>query len=377
VVRNIRSLDYLFLFLKKATQLTENQSFTKMKKIKTTLFSLVFLAACGTKNDAPKTEIAPENEAIISVKTVAVEQRTMSLPIIGSGVMTSASEQRLSFKIPGIIAKMFVDEGDLVRAGQLLATLDLTEISAQVSQANRAVEKSERDLGRVEGLRRDSAATLELLQNATTARDVARENFTIANFNKKHGEIRATKSGRIIKKMMNQGEITGPGVPIFVIFSENAADWVLKMPVSDRDWARLKVGMAARIKLDAYPETDFLGKISELAPAADPMNGLYLIEIRVAPSKNRFAPGLFGQVEIVPSGGRNYQIVPIEALIEGNQKDAFVFVPRGQTVEKRAVKVAFLEKNYAVIASGLENVVEIVGIGSPFLGEKSLIRVVK
>lgn len=347
-----------------------------MKFYKNTLFAILLFAACG-KNEPAKTTAAPaESDEIIAIKTAPVEQKTMSLPVAGSGFITSASEQRLAFKIPGVINKIFVEEGDLVRPGQLLATLDLTEINAQVGQATRAVEKTDRDLVRVEGLRRDSAATLELLQNATTARDVARENLTIASFNQKYGEIRATKAGRVIKKLMNAGEIIGPGMPVFVLFAEGQNDWVLKINVSDRDWARLKPGQSAKISLDAFPETSFLGKITELPPAADASNGLYPIEIRVAPGEKRFAPGLFGQAEITAGTGRSYPVIPIESLVEGEGKDAFVFLLKkdGVSVEKRAVRVAFLEKNMAVIASGLDGVSAVVGVGSPFLSENSKVK---
>ncbi len=336
--------------------------------------SLLFLGGCG-KNAAPKLP-DPETDEVIPIKTVAVEQRVMSLPVTGSGFLTSASEQRLAFKIPGVISSVLVDEGDQVKPGQLLAALDLTEINAQVGQAQRAVEKAERDLARVEGLRRDSAATLELLQNATTARDVARENLNIATFNQKYGEIRATRPGRVIKKLMNAGEMAAPGMPIFVLFEEGPSDWVLKTSVSDRDWARLRPGMAARVKLDAFPDVVFSGKITDLPPAADPSNGLYPVEVRVAPSGRRFAPGLFGQAEISVGQGRSYPVVPVEAIVEGNGKEAFVFLLKkdGQSVEKRPVRVAFLEKDRAVIASGLEGVSEVVGIGSPFLSENSKVK---
>lgn len=338
------------------------------------LFALI--GGCGEKSAANTQAAAAAEEEYIPVRTVAVQQRTISLPVHASGILHSSAEQRLSFKIGGVIRKTYVDEGDVVRAGQLLAILDKTEIDAQVAQAQQGLAKAERDLGRVEGLYKDSSATLELLQNATTGRDIAKETARIAQFNQQYAEIRATRSGKIIKKLMNEGEITGPGTPVFVLFETGKDDWVVKINVSDRDWARLSLGMSAKVTMDAYEGTVFPGKVTDLAPAADPTNGLYTVEIRIAPQGKRFAPGLFAEVDITPSQSRAYTIVPIESIVEGNGKSAFVFALQADatSVKKLPVQIAFMEGNQVVIASGLENVREVVTAGAPYLTEKKKVK---
>lgn len=336
----------------------------------------VVLNACGEKSSKGQTSLSAEAEGFIPVRTAPVQQKNIALPINASGILTSSAEQRLSFKIGGIIRKIYVDEGDVVRPGQLLAVLDKTEIDAQVAQAQQGLAKSERDLARVEGLYRDSSATLELLQNATTGRDVAKETARIATFNQQYAEIRATRGGKIIKKLLNEGEITGPGMPAFVLFETGTNDWVVKINVSDRDWARLSLGMPAKVSMDAYEGTTFSGKVRELAPAADPSSGLYAIEVGIQPQGKRFAPGLFGEVEITPSQSRNYTLIPVEALVEGDGQSAFVFALQtdGESVRKLPVRVAFLEGNQAVITNGLEGVQEVVTGGAPYLTEKKKVR---
>lgn len=334
-----------------------------------------FLGACGTKTTAPDAENTTQDEAI-PIRTAPVHQKNIALPIHASGILTSSAEQRLSFKIGGVVRKIHVKEGDLVRPGQLLATLDKTEIDAQVSQAQQGLAKAERDLARVEGLYRDSSATLELLENATTGRDVAKETVRIATFNQQYAEIRATRAGKIIKKLVNEGEITGPGMPAFVLFETGANDWVVQINVSDRDWARLGLGMEAAVRMDAYEGTVFRGKLSDLAPAADPASGLYAVEIRVQPQGKRFAPGLFAEVDITPAKSRTYTMIPIEAIVEGDGQSAFVFAlqPDGSYVKKLPVRVAFLEGGQAVITSGLEGVTEVVTSGAPYLNERKRVR---
>lgn len=348
-----------------------------MKKILIPVF-LLLLAACSSKQDVPA-ENNQQEEAPIPIRTTSVKSMTESLPVHGGGILSSTGEQRLAFKIGGIVRKIYVDEGDAVRAGQLLAVLDKTEIDAQVNQAKEALAKSERDLARVEGLYRDSSATLELLQNATTGRDVAKETVKIAVFNQQFAEIRAVRSGKIIKKLANEGEVIGPGMPAFVVFETGPSDWVVRVHLSDRDWARLEKGASAKVRFDAYGGEPFSGKVSDLAAAADPASGLYPVEIKVAPGGKKFAPGLFGNVDITPGKPGTYRTVPIEAVVEGDGMSAYVFAlqPDGQSVKKQPVRVAFLEGKLAIISDGLESVAEVVTEGAPYLSEKKKVRKVE
>ncbi len=342
-----------------------------------TLLSLLFLFACGNKEETaagPQEQSADER---IAVKVATVTQKNIMLPVHASGTLTSTAEQKLSFKTGGIIRKIYVDEGDVVRSGQLLAVLDKTEIEAYAAQAEQGLAKSERDLARVQGLYNDSSATLELLQNATTGRDVAKETARIAAFNKQYAEIRATRGGTIIRKLGNEGEMIGPGMPVFVLFETGQNDWVVKVSVSDRDWARLSKGQTANVHFDAYADTDFKGTISEIPPAADPATGLYPVEVKVMPQGKKFAPGLFAQVDVASRQGRNYAVVPIEAIIEGDGKSAFVYTVAedATTVKKTAVQIAFLEGAHAVIASGVEPPQRVVTSGAPYLTERKKIRI--
>lgn len=352
------------------------RSFAPLGLVTLALLGLFYLlGGCG--NTGNKTAVADAvADDRIPVHTAPVQQKTIALPIHASGILTSSAEQRLAFKIGGVIQKIYVDEGDVVRPGQLLAILDKTEIDAQVAQAQQGLAKSERDLGRVQGLYRDSSATLELLENATTGRDVAKETARIAKFNQQYAEIRATRGGKIIRKLMNEGEITGPGTPVLVLFETGKDDWVVKTNVSDRDWARLNLGMNAKVTMDAYAETVFTGKVSDLAPAADPSSGLYPVEIKITPQGHRFAPGLFAEVNVTPPQARSYQLVPVEAIVEGEGKAAFVYTlqPDGESVRKTPVQVAFLDGNQVVISSGLDGVTEVVTAGAPYLTEKSRVK---
>ena len=320
---------------------------------------------------------APLDENTVPVKVATASRKSISLPLHASGVLTSSSEQRLAFKTGGIIRQILVKEGDVVRPGQLLAVLDKTEIEAQVAQARQALQKAERDLARVEGLYRDSSATLELLQNATTGRDVSKETVRIAEFNRQYSEIRATKGGTIIKKLANEGELIGPGMPVLVLFETGPGDWEVNILVSDRDWARLQKGTPARLTFDAYPGVEFSGTVQELPAAADPSNGLYPVAVKVSPQGHRFVPGLFAEVNISPRQAGVYSVIPVEAIVEGNGQTAYVYVAApDNSVQKVPVTIAFLEGASAVLSAGPKEGQQVVVTGAPYLNERKKIAII-
>lgn len=353
----------------------------KILHIITSLLLTTALWACGSKAERTTAEKKPAektaDEAVVPIKLTPVGTVVRAEPVVASGLVSSAEEARLSFKVGGIINRMLVDEGQSVRKGQLLATLDLTEIDAQVSQAQLANEKAERDLGRVKSLYADTAATLEQLQNATTGTSVSKQALTIAQFNRAYAQIRSTVDGVVTRKVVNAGEYIAAGGSVYLISSNRRSDWVVRVGVSDKDWARLRPGNRASITLDAYPGQPFTGTISELAQAADPVSKLYEVEVRINPGTAKFAPGLFAKITLVPAQSRSYAVVPVEAIVEGNGKDGFVYVVAGdrKRVKKMPVQIGFLDRDKVLLTNGLTGVNEVVTAGSAFLTEESVVVV--
>jgi membrane fusion protein, multidrug efflux system len=333
----------------------------------------IFQLACNREKKEQKAVALGAD--VVSVKLAKVETSERSEPIRVSGTIASLEEARLSFKIGGIISRVFVTEGQAVRKGQLLAILDQTEIDAQVNQAKYAVEKSARDLLRVKNMLRDTAATLEQFQNASTGFDVSQQNLDIASFNQAYSRIISPLDGVIIKKMINEGELTGPGTPALIVSSRRANDWVIRAGVSDRDWARIRIGDKADIKLDAYPDEPVSGKVSNIAQAGDPVSKLYEIEIKVLPDGKRMASGLYGKVEVYPSQTRSYTIVPVEAVVEGNGNNGFVFVHDQGKARRIPVSIGYVDGEKVLISGGLENVSEVITSGSGFLRDNAAVQV--
>jgi len=335
----------------------------------------LLLASCGGKTEAKTGETLAEE--VIPVRLVPVARESTAEPVKASGLVASETEARLSFKTGGIIQKIYVKEGDAVRRGQLLAVLNLTEINAQVQQATEAVGKAERDLGRVQNLYRDSVATLEQVQNLTTALNVARNNLDIASYNRGFSEIRSTTNGVVMKKLANEGELAGPGTPVLLLSATDRKDWIVKVGISDKDWVRLKEGARAEVRLDAYPNQTFAATVSNLSVGADAASGMYLAELKLAAAPPKLAPGIFANALIFPTVKTGLTTIPVDALIEGSDRDAFVYVAEGDRAIRRAVKVAYLNADRAFLQGDLDGVSEVITDGSAYLTEGAKVKVIR
>jgi RND family efflux transporter MFP subunit len=333
----------------------------------------ILLAACNGKATESKSRI---NTEAIAVKLLRVDQDTASNTITASGLLSTENETRLSFKINGIIEKIFVKEGDHVRKGQLLATLKSTEIASQVQQVQLTVEKAQRDYQRASNLYKDSVVTLEQLQNAKTGVDMARQNLQQVEFNLQYSRIYAPTDGFVTKKIGNEGELVNSGSPVlFINALSGSSKWILKIGLSDKEWSTIEVGNKASVSVDAFPGKLFDGAISRKSISADAASGSFQAELQVNFGEQHPAIGMFGTAAIAVSHASIGFSIPYEALLEANGKKGFVFVSDDKkTVKKISVSISTISNNVVHIEDGLQGHCWVVAAGSPYLNEQSIIN---
>lgn len=346
-----------------------------MRKSYFFILSVSFFLSCGEGPKEVKTESVASDTIPVRIEPVLTAGDTSRIMI--SGLLHTEDELRLSFKIGGVVAGVSVEEGQRVRKGQLLATLNATEIDAQLQLASIQLEKALRDNQRAENLYRDSVATLEQVQNSRTAVEAARESVKQVGFNRKHATIIAPVDGFVIKRLSNPGEMISPGMPVVVIGAlGDGSKWVLKAGVSDREWSSIQPGDRASVFFDAWAGRSFPGVVTTKALAADPMNGTFPVELRVDFGSEKPATGMFGRAEVVPSPLRSGFSIPYESLLEADGDKGHVFVTDDRkTVRMVEVTIASLTQQRVYILSGLEGHPYVVTAGSPYLKDGSPIRV--
>ena len=347
-----------------------------MKKAIIYLALPVILLSCKQKATAPE-NVTETGFTTVIVTTVKIQAVSDSIHV--SGLLTTENEARLSFKTSGVVDHIYVHEGEVVKKGQLLASLKPTEINSQVEQSNLSLEKARRDYARLSNLYKDSVITLEALENAKTSLDMAQKSVETVVFNQQYDNIRAEKDGFVTARNANAGEVISAGGAVLSMDETNGnKDFLLRVGVNDPEWAAIYSGQQASVSLDAFPGKKFTGTVYRKLKAADAASGTFLVDIWVNFSSESPASGMFGKATLIPAHPVDEFTVPYEALIQVNGSSAFVYIPaKDHTIEKRAVSVKSFNEKEAVIASGLKQGDQVVISNNAFLNENSKIAIVR
>lgn len=354
-----------------------NNNFILVSKKTIVICFLVFPIFYACKEEK-KEHSSFETSDIISIKTATVQTLALASNISASGLVTTENDANYSFKIGGVVNRIYVQEGQFFKKGQLLATLDQTEISAGLNQSDLNVKKYERDYTRANNLYKDSVYTLEQLQNTKTGLDIAKKQKDAVAFNARYAKIYASADGFISRKIANEGEVVGPGSPILAINETTQNNnYLLKIGVTDKEWAAIKMDQKATVTLDGYPEKQFDAFVFRKSQSADVALGSFQVELKLDMKNSKPAVGMFGKAEIKAENAADVITIPYDALIEADGNKAFVFVVENNKVKRKPVTIHKFENKTVYIKNGLLKTDQIVISNSAYLNEESKIKIIK
>jgi membrane fusion protein, multidrug efflux system len=246
-----------------------------------------------------------------------------------------------------------------------------------VEQARQATAKAQRDLDRGRALLADGVTTDEQVQDLTTAFNVASAAQSGMEFNAAHTRITASVDGVVLRKLDEANEVVQAGQTVLVLGGANRG-WVIRSGLADRDAVRIHLGDAARIEFDAWPGQSFLGQVSNISSAADPATGTFTVEVQVSPGGARFVQGLVAKVALTPQGTAQVKVIPVQALLEANDKEAGVFVldEAGHDVHRVSIQIGRMNGGRIEVLSGLGAGAQVVTDGAAFLENGEKVRVV-
>jgi len=336
---------------------------------------VLILSACGS--DEQRTDDLADSE-VIPVRIIQLAVRDTSQVVRATGTFTTDDETVLAFKNGGVIQQLHVKEGDSFKKGQLLASLEPTEINTAVRQAQLGVEKAERDYRRARQLFLDSVATQEQMENAKTAFEAAKQDADRAAYNLGHTRIHAAFDGYVLQRPASTGQVVGPGAPVLLVSSTGRNGWLLKAGVSDRQWSAIQLGDNAEVTTDAVRGKHFPAKVFRKSEGIDPQSGTFTVYLKLAGNDGlpTVASGMFGKAEIQLSTKTGAWFIPYEALLDGDAGAGYVFVTDdGQTARRIPVQIGSIQKDRVVVTGGLEDATSLIVSGSPYLRDGSKITV--
>lgn len=295
------------------------------------------LAACGRAKPP-----APAPDPIPDVRIAPVGGVARSGEIEGVGTVALRREASLGFTSAGRIARITVNEGDRVRPGQLLAALDTTTVAADLARAEAERERAAAEYKRSANLMAQGWITRPRLENAKASLEAADAQVRAARFQTSNAVITAPGSGTVLARLAEPGQVVPAGGAVLVI-GEQASGLVLRVPLSDRDAARIRPGAPVVATLAALDGEPLAGRVVEIGGRADRATGAFTIEVAL-PADPRLRSGQIGNARITAAaGGSTAPLVPAAAIFSPRAGEGFAYVVDRDAGRVRLRRVAISE----------------------------------
>lgn len=275
------------------------------------------------------------------VRTEPLGRHVIEAEVRFTGTLRAVRRVDVVPEIGGRIEDVKVTVGDVVTRGQLLAVLEHNSLVLAASQAkaNRAaaaasieraeldVDTAERELKRVRELAARGAASQAELERSEAAVDTAKAMLRSARSQHRGAKAAAGLSadslgdsrilsplaGTVTKREVHMGTRVNPGALMFEI--QDIEELELVGAVTARDYARLQLGQAVTIRVDARPDETFTGTVRTMSPSLDPVTRRATIEVAVANSEHRLLPNQFADATVVVERRTGVLAVPRDAVV--------------------------------------------------------------
>ena len=346
------------------------------------LAAALTLVACDSANGDNAKE-GKEDVPAVPVEVAATQRAEMAAMYTGTAPVESDRKALVLPKVQGEIRQVLADEGQRVRAGQLLARLDGDKLRLEVALNEATMRKLERDYNRNLELQQKGLVSATALDNLKYELAAAKANWELARLQLSYCDIRSPIDGNVTQRLdvVKVGNTVTPvgGViesgqsALFVI--EDLNTLMLRVNVPERELAKLVVGQPAQLSFDAVPGHVFLGTISQISPSVNADTATFSVRIRVTKTDNLLRPGMFARVAIIYERKPNALQIPRTALLDGDGPPKVFVIKDGKAAE-RAVKLGLSNGAWIEVTEGLKDGEQVVVVGQGAVKPGAAVRVV-
>lgn len=319
--------------------------------------------------------------------------------VVATGRVVTVSRTQVGSEITGVVLKRLVQEGDRVTRGDLLLVLRSDELTAQVRQAEAALNElmsstrpqasvdlanaqvqlaqASRELQRRRILAKDSVISKEELEQSEKAESLARNNVESARLKAlalapgkaeeivlrerlvalqaqlAKTQVRSEVTGIVLTRNVEPGDLVQPGMTLFTIALDGNTE--IRVPLDERNLPRLALQQNASVIADAYPDRPFPGQINFIAPSIDPERGTVEVRLTVDPVPDFLRQDMTVSVNIETDKRAHARVIPNDALgnVQGNK--AIVLLLRDGKIHRQTVTLGLRGLAMSEVVSGLQD----------------------
>lgn len=343
------------------------------------------LAACGGNRPAgsgvaaapgPAAAGRGGDERSLPVRAYVVARRTLEREVLVAGSVEPLRSIQLAARTDGVVAEVAVEAGDRVRAGQLLARIDVSEQEAELARAQASLREAQASFERLDTLKARDFVDAASLATARAALEVAQSEVELWRTRVGFGRIEASVDGYVIARRIEPGAAVGRLAPAFEL--ADLDQLVLRVGVSELDAAGIAQGSAVPVAVDAIGERTIEARVRRVFPAADATSRLVTVEIDLpgAYARDGVRPGYLARARFAVDTRREVVAVPAAAVALGARPYVMAIDAENRLV-RREVATGVVRGNWREVVGGLEAGDRVVATSPLELAEGSSVRVVE
>lgn len=278
-------------------------------------------------------------------------------------------------RIVGIIENFYVEEGDVVEAGDLLVTVDLAEINAELTKAQAELAWVQRRYNRKAPLVQSGAVIPAEFEALEAELEVAKSNVALWETRMSQGQIIAPRPAIVVSRRSNPGSTVSAQELLLIL--ADVSSLVIQVKVSDTDVVKIDRDQKIKVEIDAYPNQPIWGKIRRIFADADYQSRRITVELEleeVAEDMN-ILPGFLARVNLEVDRRNDVIAIPTEALLASEGDDVFVYLIEDNKLVRRNVERGRVRRNRTEISKGLTAGDIIVGTNPSNLREGMSVRI--
>jgi len=266
-----------------------------------------------------------------------------------------------------MITRLYFEEGDSVRAGSLVATLDESGVLADLRKAEADLTQAEVNLSgvmteyqRKESLYKENLITRQQFEDVETrlrfsgaALKSAKATRDAFQLQYDYSFVKTSAGGVVAERFVDVGDTVSTGLKIAAVVDPDSL--YVSVPVDEADVGGVALGQDVRITMDAYPEKIFSGKVTRISPiVTGAKQETRTFEVRVSRPGGDVVlkPGMSADVEIVTGLAADVLVIPSQAVME-ERGEQFVYVNEQGKAKKRKVSAGLYNWNFTEIRKGL------------------------
>jgi membrane fusion protein (multidrug efflux system) len=331
--------------------------------------------AAGCSNGKAKEKDSDAEAAGVAVPVEVQPLRRAPIVAVYSGTaaIEAHEEAEVVAKVGGEVRQLFVEEGDAVRAGQVMARLDGDRLRLEVAQTEANLRKLERDYKRQLELAQKGLVAQGTAENAKFDLDALRAAYDRARLELGYTEIRAPIDGVVSARHIKVGNTIAPNDPTFRV--TNLDPLVAYVHIPEKEFRKLAPKQSAEVVVDALGGDRFAGVISRISPTVDPKTGTFRARVEVQDPTARLKPGMFARVSIVYERRENALQLPRSAIVDADGTQSVFVVADGKAAQT-PVQTGLANNGWIEITGGLKGDEQVVVVGQGGLKTGTAVKVV-